>query len=282
VSGLAESGEAPSTGGRRPAPTLPGVGAGGSLAGLVHLVVIGSFLARGHARTPPKKVLPAVQTQLVSLESLVRKGRPLAPKELPRLQNAPAPVAEKPVLLNPALPEPPPPEVDTKKEEERKAQEEKERRKKMLQALRSLDPTKDGAGRPDDPRRFASTSDLPVGREDGSELGTSSTGRLQAGYSDLVRAAINKEWKYSFIPEEELRRLCGKVKFFVDRERFLIRYSWERRSGNPEFDTSIEGILRRFARDGDLRFPPFPDDGSFGASVGFLYKFRKDEGVPCP
>jgi len=252
--------------------------AGGLVSSVVHAVAIGLLIWWGRGQEPPKLKGEVIQAELVSLPSLVRLGREAKPDELPRLQNAPAPEAPEAIHLGKVKEEEPKKDdLEKRKEEEHKEREaEKERQRKMQQALRSLSALQDGVrGNPEDERRFQSVNDLPIGSADGSELGTASTGRLKVAYLDMVGDALRREWKISFISEEDLKRLSGKVRLIIARDRYLKSYKWLEQSGNADWNASVDACLRRFLAEGDTRFPPFPDEKSFGDSVTYDYVFHR-------
>lgn len=246
---------------------------GGGLTVSVHVVALLVAVAWSLREPPPE---PSRSVIFVDLQPLVRKGRaPTEQKLLPRLASEPPPAPEEvhlgpkePTPPKPKPPKPKPPEEDPesrKREEQKQREEERARRRRMRSALRTM--TR-GAEAPD-------LDSLPVGRPDGSELGTAQAGRLKATYVDRVGQVLREEWKLSFIAEDELRHLWGKVRITSDRNGLVLDYTWSRRSPNAEWNASVEACLNRFARGGDKRLPPFPDDRAFGARFTYMMNFRK-------
>ncbi len=237
----------------------------------IHGLMVLLAVAWGEADSPkPPRPVVFVETRM-----LVRKGRLPTEREkklLPRLSSAPEPTKDA-VHLGKVKPkpkeEPPKPKKDRAREQEdrkRKRAEERRRRRKLMEALRSI--TKD--------RKTAkSVDDLPIGRPDGSELGTAQEGALKASYVHTIGAALRQEWKVSFLSEEELAKLKGKVKVTVDSTGTILSYSWVKPSPNPDFNSSVEACLERFTRAGTKRLPPFPDDRVFGDRFTCILVFKK-------
>ncbi len=264
---------------RHSAPWFSAARRGGHLLGLgvsvvVHLLALLLGIVAAGSTAPHEVARPVV---FVEVQPLVRRGRAPTEQEkklLPRIQPAAKPEAEE-VHLGPVKPEPDPKAEQEKKkaerqqreEEARRREEERERKRRMQRALASLNT----------PETSRSVEDLPVGRPDGDAAGRAREGALKASYLHRVGEALRQEWKVSFIPEEELRHLRGKVKITIDRNGILLSYSWASRSPNPEFNASVDACLKHFTREGDRRLPPFPDDRAFGQSVTYLYTFRSTQ-----
>lgn len=248
----------------------PGRLAGGLLTFSVHALAVALVIIWGRASDPPKLKQNVIEASLVSLPSLVRRGVELPPRQLPRL-DSPAPAPTEAVHLGKVKDVQEEARKKKEEEEQRKAREEKLRRQRMAQALAGLG--QGTTGRPEDERKFKSVGELPIGKADGDELGNSDTGQLKADYGHKVRAALEKEWKISFLTEEELRRLSGRVRLILSRDRYIKEWAWVQRSPNADWNGSVEACVKRFLLDGDKRLPPFPDE-RFGDELKVIVNFH--------
>lgn len=187
---------------------------------------------------------------------LVRLGKPREKKFLPRIANpAPKQVEEKVVNL---AKKPDPKDVVIKKEEPPKdAEVVKKKKPSAADVLHTLH----------NPNRPVN-DDQPEGREFGVAEGNvvdDSVKHLMNTYVAQVQRAVLREWRVpQTISESRAKEMAGKVqiKVRVSEDGYITSYNFLRRSGDAQFDSSVEEAVRRFmVRFGGRKLPqPARDD----------------------
>ncbi|MFW6054138.1 MAG: TonB C-terminal domain-containing protein, partial [Persicimonas sp.] len=151
-------------------------------------------------------------------------------------------------------PEPEPePEKEEKKEEPKPPQP--DRKKKMLDSLDDLN----------NPNRPTNT-DTPEGDPDGVAGGTVSDkalANMMNTYQAQLMKSVTKYWRLpKSLSDGEIEELTGKVVVYVrlSEEGHIIDYKFRQKSPNPQFNGSIERVLKRFQVSRGGRTLPMPDD----------------------
>lgn len=160
---------------------------------------------------------------------LPRKEEPAAAPAAPRAGPvvAPVPVAKTPVKVATAQ------EPATKS-----AAKPLSRREQMARALAGVDANveKERKDRP---------PEEPEGLETGSETGTAASEEEGDRYFAAVLEAVRAHYVLpSIISERELASLKATVVAFIARDGTIIRYEFEKRSGNKNFDDALERALK--------------------------------------
>ena len=233
-----------------------------ALGALVSLVLHGSIIGLvilGTMRSG-EKFEEAAEEKMLTFEQvdLLALGEEKPPDALPRISN-PARAKVKPdeVALEPPteapvpLPKPDEPEPDRAEVSE----EEQKRRDKMLAALSDLN----------DPMR-PSNEDLPEGAAEGIAGGTLSDAamaNLMGTYQAKLTAEIQRYWVVPVtISKDEVAGLKDEVSVYVrvSPEGYIVSFKFTKRSGNDQFDDSIERVLRRFQVAGGGKKLPVPEN----------------------
>lgn len=238
------------------------------LHGLILAIAILSLL------WPEKEPEPEYDLVFEEVE-LLALGQPRDPNELPRLAASQAPPEDDGPVVEvdqeppPAEPAPavdpePEPEVDTVELRRRQEREEQERReaeaerrrqereRRMAEALGGI--TSDGAG-----------SDAPEGSEHGVAGGTvtdEALADMMQTFQARVLQEIQRYWEVPVtLSSSDLTELAGKVRVQVRlaQSGHIVSYRLLTRSGNDQFDTSIERVLQRFERQRGGRALPMPE-----------------------
>lgn len=235
------------------------IAAGAALSALFHgLVIAGLVLSIWW--TPEEEESEYYDVVFEELD-LLALGELPDPNALPRIAGGAPPVAvEDEVVLEPERepeaivepetprePEPDPEAIRRQREEEEARREEEqrrrreERRRQMERELSEFEAEGRGSG-------------APVGSPDGVPEGTVSDAALanmQQTYQARLRREIQQHWQVPVtIPDEELRRLVGRVRVYVrlSADGYIEEYEFTARSDNDQFNDSVERVLRRFER----------------------------------
>lgn len=219
---------------------------------IIGLVVLGTW----HTS---EKIEEGIEEKMIEFEEvdLLALGEEKPPGVLPRISN-PAPPEVEPEAVNIArkkavniAKEKKKPEDAVEKEEPKKD----ERKKKMLDALSSLH----------DPMR-PTNEDLPEGHAEGVVGGTLSDAakaNLMGTYQAKLITAISRNWTVpTTIPPSEIKQLQGRVAVYIrlSGEGYIVSYNFNRRSGNGQFDLSIERVIKKFQVSGGGKRLPLPDN----------------------
>lgn len=162
---------------------------------------------------------------------LVALGVPRSEKVLPRLTSEP-PEAPKEIVVNPEGTE----EVNkNNKPQERKRED--EFNKRLLSSISKVKKMMDREGR---------DTSLPIGDPNGSPFGDSTEG--QEG--DLYLTEIYNKIKSNYIIPEiisdsQRRQLRAIVIIYIDSNGKLIKYEFEKKSGNSHFDNALINAITR-------------------------------------
>lgn len=207
---------------------------------------------------------------------LLALGEDVDPDMMPRLtgdEGAPpeAEVAEEETPPPPEVePEPEPEDVDPEPEdvepeaEEPEVDEEEERRRRREERQRQMDEALgqfDAEGRGDE---------APEGSEEGTARGTSTDGDAIGTYQDRLLEVLGEHWEVPVtISDEEVQRLAGRVSVYVrlSDDGHVTQFQFRQKSGNEQFDTSIERLMRHFEADEGGEVLPLPDDDGLRRQV---------------
>jgi outer membrane biosynthesis protein TonB len=204
---------------------------------------------------------------------LLKLGEQKPKNELPRIANpAPSQAQEETVALNqkePKEPEKEQPKDPTPAKEKQKDPEPSEaeprdsdRQKEMAEAFESL-------SNPNRPTNEV----VPEGSKKGVKEGTVSDealANMMRTYSSRLIRTIIEVWQVpTTLSGDELKKLAGKVVVHVrlSEQGHVVTYRFLERSGNEQFDSSIERVLRRFQVTGGGKTLPMPDNEQARRSV---------------
>lgn len=223
---------------------------------IVVAIIIGSITgAKAIEEKAEEKLAPFTPVELIRL------GKPREKKFLPRIANpAPKQVEEKVVNL---AKKPDPDKVVIKKEEPPKdAEVVKQKKPSAADILHTLH----------NPNRPVN-DDTPEGREFGVAEGNvvdDSVQNLMNTYIAQVQRAVLREWRVpQTISESRAKDMANKVRVQVrvSDDGYITSYSFLARSGDSQFDASIEEAVRRFmVRFGGRKLPQ-PDRDDVGRVV---------------
>ncbi len=216
---------------------------------LIGLVVFGTMRGEENIKEEIKpKMLEFEQVDLLTL------GEEKPPNQLPRITNpAPPEKKEDEIVLN----KPDEPVVELEKEEPEKAEEKEdpdERKKKMLDALSALH----------NPNR-PTNEDVPEGSAEGVVGGTVSDAAL-ANLTKTYAAKLNNEiTRFWDVPKTvdpgAITKLSGQVSVYIrlSADGHITTYRFRSKSENPQFNDSIDRVLKRFQVSYGGRKLPLPD-----------------------
>jgi outer membrane biosynthesis protein TonB len=211
-----------------------------------------------------------VEPKMMEFEDvkLLKLGEKKPAKQLPRIANPskPSPKQETVALDQKEKPEPKPKEEEPEKTQqkveqppeeppEEKTDESKDRQKAMAQAFDSLN----------NPNR-PSNNVVPEGSKKGLAEGTVSDeamANLMGTFQSKLLEQLGKHWSVpTTIPDEELKKLYGRVVVYVrlSKSGHVVTYRFKKKSGNSQFDGSIERLLRKFQVSGGGRSLPLPEN----------------------
>lgn len=245
-------------------PVVAAVGVASSItlhATLVGLVVWGTM--RGDEAMEEKTEEEMVKFEDVELLSL---GEEKPPQQLPRKANpAPSPDKQETVTLEekekpePEEPEEPPEPSDQEPEEPPEPDDEPDESEAREEAMNEAFESLHNPNRP-------VNDDTPEGSEKGVAQGTvadEAMASLMGTFKTKFLKKLGENWQIpSTISEEQLQKLYGKVVVYIrlSKDGHVVSYRFLRRSGNEQFDGSIERLLRRFQVTGGGRSLPLPED----------------------
>ena len=204
---------------------------------------------------------------------LLQLGEEKPANQLPRKANPAQPqAAEETVTLDDKKPEkkqkeqpedPTPAKEKQEKPEPSEAEpRESDRKKEMEKAFESL-------SNPNRPTNEV----VPEGSQKGVAEGTVSDealANMMRTYSSRLIRKIIEVWQVpTTLSEDELNKLAGKVTVHVrlSKQGHVVTYRFLERSGNEQFDSSIERVLRRFQVTGGGKTLPMPDNEQARQSV---------------
>lgn len=241
-------------GGRDPQRGLKLVGIVTSL--LLHGAIAGgmvlSAIYAGQERAPQPELLEFQNVELLAL------GEEKPAAQLPRIANPEPPEVEEEAvnLAKPRDPEPEetPPEPKKEPKPQPEAQPRDSRRNKLLDQLEDLH----------NPNR-PSNDNIPEGSADGVAGGTASDAamaNMMNTYQAQLLQALLKYWSVpTTLSDSEINALAGTVAVYVrlSDSGHVVSSRFVTKSGNEQFDSSIERLLRRFEVRGGRKLP-MPDD----------------------
>lgn len=237
-------------------PVLPTHVATGVVVSLfTHIAVIGVVIfgtIRGEAKLEAEiepKMLAFEEVELLAL------GVEKKPEALVRIAN-PEPATRPPDEI--VIEQPSEPVVELKKPEPVEATKEDDRKRQMLDALSALH----------NPNR-PTNEDLPEGSEEGVIGGTALTS-LIGSYATKLVAEISRLWELpSTVTPSDAQALADSVEVYVrlSESGNIVTFQFRKRSGNEQFDDSIERLLKRFQVQYGGRTLPLPDEPSARSAV---------------
>lgn len=217
---------------------------------LIGVVVFGTM--RGEAKLEADiepKMLEFEEVELLAL------GVEKPPEQLVRISN-PEPATKAPDEI--VIEQPNEPVVELEKPEPEPEAKEDDRKRKMMEALSALH----------NPNR-PTNEDVPEGSEEGV-IGGTALNSILGGYASKLVAEITKEWEIpATFTAAEARGLADKVEVYVrlSDSGNIVTFQFRRRSGNEQFDDSIERRLKRFQVQYGGNKLPLPEEPSARAAV---------------
>ena len=250
--------------------------AGVGLTLLFHGLILATALLSGFctgSQLPDEEDDDALELVFEDVE-LLALGEEPDPHMMPRLtgdEGTPAPAEEVVDLVDDQeREEPPPPESELDPEElERQRQADEQRRRE--EAARREEEARQRAAEERRRRMQEATGrfqqegpgdEAPHGSPDGVAGGTTTDADradMMMTYQARLLREIERFWEVpATISDGELRSLAGRVRVFVNinSQGHVQDYEFRTRSGNEQFDDSIERVLRQFsASQGGNRLP---------------------------
>ena len=217
-------------------------------AALIGAIIAGTLMGKA-------KIEKEIEPKMMRFEDvdLLALGEKKPPNQLPRIPN-PEPKTKPPDEIN--LKQPKEPVVDLKKKKEEDVKEdEKARKKRMLDALSALN----------NPNR-PTNDDLPAGSTNGvvgGDISDAALANLMGTYAAKLIAELSRYWELpSTVTPDEAKRLAGQVTVYVrlSESGNIVSYDFRKHSSNPQFDASIERVLKRFEVSVGGRKLPLPTD----------------------
>ena len=234
---------------------VAGVAATIGLHGIIGaLVVIGTMHSNEQLDEELEpKMIAFEQVELLAL------GEQKPADAMPRIAN-PAPRTKKLEAVNLAAKKPDSQAPEPPKEEDAKPEEEP--RQKMLDALSDLN----------DPSR-PSNDDLPEGDAQGvvgGSLSDAAMANMMGTYQAKLVATILSAWTVpTTLSDDEVKALQDKVAVSIRLagEGHIVSYRWGSKSGNDQFDQSVERVIQRFQVTGGAKTLPLPENPEVRAIV---------------
>ncbi|MFU8803073.1 MAG: TonB C-terminal domain-containing protein [Bradymonadaceae bacterium] len=234
--------------------------------GIIAIAVVVSLLPDAPEEAPhPELAIVFDQVDLLAL------GEEKPPEHLPRIANPEPPAPAPDEAINIARPEEQPTEsekdldrqrdlekereLERKRREDQAQREQEERDRRRNEALSSLH----------NPNR-PTNEDVPAGSAQGVAGGTVSDAalaNLMGTYQVQLLSELSRYWEVpSTITSGQLAELAGQVQVYVriSESGHIVSYTFRSRSGNEQFNGSIERVLRRFQVQYGGRRLPLPDN----------------------
>ncbi|MGC8927679.1 MAG: energy transducer TonB [Myxococcota bacterium] len=166
----------------------------------------------------------------VIVTRLVAIGVPRSEKILPRVSGNPVEPAKE-VIINPEINNNSI-EKNAKKEEKRRGEEFSKKILSSINKVRKMVDAKDHSP--------------PIGDPNGSPYGDSTEGQEGDIYLTEIYNRIKGNYIIpEIISEKERKELRAIVVIYIDSNGKLIKYEFERRSGNPHFDNALINAINR-------------------------------------
>lgn len=243
---------------------------------LLHAGLVGAFVLQNLLGPESKEPDEPPETMEFEDVELLKLGEKKPKNELPRISNPPPPKQKKETVdLDPKQEEKPEPKEQKEPEpakEEQEAPEPKERppkpdesetrQKEMNEAFESLH----------NPNR-PTNDDAPEGSKKGvvgGSISDEAMANLMGTFQAKLIEAISKRWQVpTTIPEDQLSKLKGTVAVYVrlSESGHVVSYRFIQRSGNEQFNSSIERVLRQFQVSGGGATLPLPENKSVRKTV---------------
>ena len=233
--------------------------AGGIASFMLHGSIIGLVILGTWQQE--EKIEEQVEEKMLEFEEvdLLALGEEKPPNQLPRISNVKPPEV-KPDEVNIAKPDKNAVVLDKKEEEKPKEAEEKEdakekSRQKLLDALSAQY----------DPERPAN-EEIPEGSDEGivgGSLSDAAKANLMGTYQAKLVGEISKNWTVpTTIPPEQIKQLQGRVAVYIrlSDKGYVVSYSFKKKSGNDQFDASIERVIKKFQVLGGGKKLPLPEN----------------------
>lgn len=219
-----------------------------------HAALLVALILRGTVLAPPPKVyVPSLRVDLVALPDLKKTDVPVIKEEKPEEQVAPKP--------DPKLTDVKPSEegeISLKKKKSAREKAAQERLKNALARIKALERIKKMSGEQIKGNQISK----------GSALTGDAKTSLETTYYDVVLERVRNYWE---LPKwlQEQTHLSAQVTVYINREGKMIRYVFNRPSGNESFDSEVKRTLQQ-----SVPFPPpplaiLPDVSNEGIQLGF-------------
>lgn len=238
---------------------------------IVGMVVWGTMRGDEAKEKSDEKKMEFEDVELLSL------GEEKPSNQLPRIANpSPAPAEQETVTLEKEE------KPEKKKKKKKKEPEEKPREKPPKEKPEPKKKKTDEESREEamneafeslhDPQR-PTNDDVPEGSKKGVAAGTvadEALANLMGTFKSKLLQTIGEYWRIpTTISDEQLKSLTGKVKVYVrlSENGHVVSYRFLRRSGNTQFDRSIERVLQQFQASKGGRTLPMPEKDEVRTAV---------------
>ena len=147
-------------------------------------------------------------------------------------------------------------EEEARLEEERRVEEERRRREARQRRMQEAAGRFDAEGRGDE-----APEGSPHGVPEGTVTDADMADMEQTYYARLLRE-IARHWEIpTTIADHEVSGLAGRVQVYVELspQGHVERYEFRQKSGNEQFDESIERVIRQFQASGGGEQLPLPE-----------------------
>ena len=221
---------------------------------LLHSAVVGLLIWGSLASGAD--IQEKIEPRMLEFEDvqLLALGEEKPPNQLPRIPNPP-PKTRRPDVVDPTPARPPEPQPDEPPPDAVPDPEPEIEKDDLLEALSDLH----------DPARPTNT-DVPEGASEGvvgGELTDAALANLMHTYQARLKAELTRRWTLpATVSREEAAALAGEVVVYVrlSRDGYVVDYRFKQRSENPQFDDSIERLIKRFMVTHGGRRLPVPED----------------------
>lgn len=221
---------------------------------MVHVAIIAAVVIG--TITGSEAIEQKVEEEQIAFEpvELIRLGEPKPKHQLPRIAN-PAPKTVKEKVVNLAKKNKPDTKPVPKKKDPppKEAKRVRDKRPSAADILNNLH----------NPNR-PTNEDKVHGSKHGVEGGTSldeSAKHMMNTYAAKVQRAVRRKWRVpTTISKDRAKELAGKVRVSIrlSESGSILSYRFQRRSGDAQFDGSIEAAVKQFTSAGGHKFP-LPD-----------------------